>query len=232
MTESRTISPSEAGSIHPGTENMSAIDGVISVDEVENQTERLLTIFKNKKVCVLHDGPGKWQITAGKIHSWFHERSVHVGQVSYANKGWIEEVRTGQFTNFIFLGLPACDRKRKGPLRMIRPARSPTASDYSQMEYSYFSPGIVSGKSITMNINDVVVIVRSAINTKKDFKQKISGHYLEPYIILDGSKDPVVVSASALGIFAGTGYDTCTCTSTNNTCTVEPLYPLGQVNVS
>ena len=225
MAEPRTISPSLAGSIYPGTDNSSAIDGVITAEEVDNQTERLLTIFKNKKVCVLHDGPGKWQVTAEKVYSWFQERSVHAEQISYANKGWIEEVRTGQFTNFIFLGLPACDRKRKGPLRMMRPARSPTASDYSQMEFSYFSPGVISGKTTTMNVNDVVVVVRGVINTKKDFKQKISGHYLEPYIILDGRKDPVVVSSSALGIFAGIGFAnhvhvhvavlTCACSSTD-----------------
>lgn len=198
-----SVSPSlEGGSIHPGTENMSAIDGVISMEEVDRQTVRLLTLFKTKKVCVLSD-ERKWQHNAEKILAWFQERGVEAEHVSYLKQGWIEDVKSGQFTNFIFLGVPVCDKKRKGPLRIMRPARSPTAADYSQMEFNYFTPGVINNGNSSMAVNDVVVVVRDPINTKKDFKQRISGHYLESYIFLDGKKDTSVVSAAALGIFAG-----------------------------
>ncbi len=202
MAES--VLASEGGSvINSGTENMSAIEGVISAEEVERQTVRLLALFKKKKkVCVLLDDR-KWQLTADKMLAWFQERSVEAEQVSYTKQGWIDDVKNGQFTNFIFLGLPNCDRKRKGPLRIIRPARSPTAADYSQMEFNYFTPNIISGGNPSMGVNSIVIVVREPFNTKKDFKQRISGHYLESYIVLDGKKDPNVVSASALGIFAG-----------------------------
>lgn len=200
MVES--VSPSEVSSIHPGTENMSPIEGVISMEDIDKQTTRLLTLFQNKSICVLHD-ERKWQHTADKITAWFEEKKVEAVQISYSKPGWIETIKTGHYTKFIFLGLPPCDRKRKGALRIMRPARSPTASDYCQMEYNYFTPSVLSGGNSSMSVNNVVVVVRDPINTKKDFKQRVSGHYLESYMILDGKKDPGVISASALGVFAG-----------------------------
>lgn len=200
MAES--VSPSDISSIHTGTDNLSPIEGVISMEDIERQTTRLLTLFMNKSVCVLHD-ERKWQHTAEKIITWFEERKVEAVQINYTQQGWIETVKTGQYTKFIFLGLPPCDRKRKGPLRIMRPARSPTASDYSQMEYNYFTPSVLTGGNSMMTVNNVVLVVRDPINTKKDFKNRINGHYLESYMILDGKKDPGVISALALGVFAG-----------------------------
>ena len=197
----RTVSPSElGGSIHPGAEMLSAIEGVISNEEVEKQTDRLLNLFKNKKICVLLDR--KWQHTAEKIHGWFQEKKVEIELMSYATPGWIQEVKCGTYTHFIFLGLPPCDKRKRGPLRMIRQAKSPTTADYSQMEYNFFTPAIDGGTG-DLRVNNVVVVVRDPINTKKDYKQRISGHYLEHYLILDGKKHPSVLSASALGVFAG-----------------------------
>lgn len=198
----RTESPSEAGSIQVVTnqapDTISAIEGVISNEDAEKQTERLVNLFRttqDNRICVLHDDR-KWQFVAEKILLWYQEKNIACELLVYTKPGWIDEVKV--FSHFIFLGLPPYDRGRRG-LRLRSP-KSPT--DGSQMEMSYFLP-VPDGGSGGLQINNVVVVIREPINTKHQYKQKVSGHYLEHYLILDGKrKQPSVLAASSLGVFA------------------------------
>ena len=200
----RTESPSEAGSIQVVTnqapDTISAIEGVISNEDAEKQTERLVNLFRttqDNRICVLHDDR-KWQLVAEKILLWYQEKNIACELLVYTKPGWIDEIKG--FSHFIFLGLPPYDRGRRG-LRLRSP-KSPT--DGSQMEMSYFMP-VPNGGNGGLQINNVVVVIREPINTKHQYKQKVSGHYLEHYLILDGKrKQPSVLAASSLGVFAGT----------------------------
>lgn len=173
---------------------LSSFEGVISNEDAEKQTERLISLFKTapkgkkNKICILHGK--KFQLTAEKIHYWYQEQKLSSVMVPHDKANWIEDARDG-CTHFLFLGAPSYQRN---PGKMFkRVTRSPV--DFNQMEYEFFM-------SERIRVNNVAVILQDSVCTKKEYKQ-FSGHYLDHFVKLNGKKAPSVLAASALGIFAG-----------------------------
>lgn len=209
--QKRTASPSEASlSTHQqqryndDTGTLSAFEGVISNEDAEKQTERLISLFKaaarkdpiHHKICLLHDDR-KWQHAANDVHVWYNQKNVPCIIMSYCDDGWFSSLQQLKPSHYLFFGLPPYDRGRKGFLK--RTARSP--SDNSPLETDFFTPGSVLHK--TLRLNSIVVILPEKISTKREYRQKVAGHYLDRYAKLDGHKRPSVLAASALGIFTG-----------------------------
>lgn len=187
---------------------LSAFEGVISNEDAEKQTERLIRLFKTGKkdeagkkdglrsICVLHDDR-RWQHQANSVYCWYQDKKLSCDYISYFKPGWLEEVKSRNFTHFLFFGLPPCDRGKKG--FGLRKAKSPI--DNTQMEADFFTP--TPQGTGNLHVNNVVVVLPEKIYTKKENRQKIAGHYLEHYLKLDGQKPSSVLAASALGVFAG-----------------------------
>ena len=189
----RTVSPSEQ-SEH--VETLSAFEGVVSNEDAEKQTERLIRIYsasKRDEICVLHDDR-KWPDVAREIRAWYRSKSLPCSLTSYSKPNWFESIKgTTVPSHFIFLGLPPFDRGKKN-FSIKKTVKSPV--DGSQAEMEYFSL-----KNCVLN--RVVVVLPEKVQTKREYRQKISGHYLEKYLKLDGMKPSSVLAASALGVFAG-----------------------------
>lgn len=189
----RTISPSE-----PQAETLSAFEGVVSNEDAEKQTERLIRLYstgekdENRGICILHD-ERKWSHTASEIYAWYHAKSLPCSIISYSKPNWLDNIKSSQASHFLFLGLPPFDRGKKG-FSIKRPVKSPV--DSSQAEVEFFS-------TKNCQLNRVIVVLPEKIPTKREYRQKISGHYLDKYLKLDGNKRPSVLAASALGVFAG-----------------------------
>jgi hypothetical protein len=143
-------------------------------------------------ICVLHDD-SRWTLAANEAYSWYKGKSLPCQIVSYFKSNWLDDVKSFQYTHFVFFGYPPfdCGKKR---INFRRAVKSPI--DSNQQEMDYFAP------SNNRPLNSVVVILPEKISSKKDFRQRMPGHYLDKYLKLDGTKRPSVLAASALGVFA------------------------------
>lgn len=200
----RTASPSDTLSQTAETMTLlSAFEGVISNEDAEKQTERLIKLYQtgkkdgHHKICILHDDR-KWQHTANDVYVWYTQKEVPCHIMTYCDEGWFSEVQRLKPSHYLFFGLPPFDRGRKGFV-LKRTPRSP--NDSSPIEMDFFTPGSITHHNL--RLNSVVVVLPEKISTKREYRQKVTGHYLERYVKLDGHKRPSVLASSALGIFAG-----------------------------
>ena len=200
---STSVSPRQRGDV----DTLSAFQGVISNEDAERQTERLIRLYREKskvgipdqnsyKICLLHDDR-KWHHAAHDVNHWYTSKGLPCHIHSYCDEGWFDEVQRLRASHYLFFGLPPFEKGKKGFL-LKRTPRSPVES---QQEIDFFTLG--GGGSTNLKLNNVVVVLPEKISTKKEYRQKISGHYLEHYVKLDGQKTPSVLAASALGIFIG-----------------------------
>lgn len=214
MATKRTVSPSvDNVSSSPGQrggdmDTLSAFQGVISNEDAERQTERLVRLYLEKsvglpdqqnsyKICLLHDDR-KWHHAAHDVYHWYSSKGLPCHIQSYCDDGWFDIISKLKCSHYLFFGLPPFEKGKKSFLK-----RTPRSPVESQQEIDFFTLG--GGSPANLKINSIVVVLPEKISTKKEYRQKVSGHYLEHYVKLDGQKTPSVVAASALGIFIGKG---------------------------
>ena len=196
------VAPGNMESISAIT-NLSAFKQVISNEEAEKQVRVLTKLFINtargageKKICLLHNQ--QWLQTAKEVSTWYSDRRIPVERQSYEEARWFESVKQSACTHFIFFGYPSHERQKR---RGIRSAKSPIES--STAISAFFTPKDGAGNTACRRVNEVVVVLGDRLSTRKDHKSRFGDHYLERYLKLHFLKEPAVVAASALGIFAG-----------------------------
>lgn len=183
--------------------NLSAFKEVISNEEAEKQVRVLTNLYLNssrgssesgRRICLLYSQ--NWKHTVRVVGDWYThpDRRIPVASICYEEPRWFETMKQCGCSHFIFFGIPPHERQKK---RGFRSAKSPIEASSTAVSI-FFSP-----KEGGRKVNDVVVVLQDRLTTRKDLKSRFSEHYLERYLKLNGPKEPTVIAASALGIFAG-----------------------------
>lgn len=187
--------------------SVSALRDVISNKEAEQQLDTLTKLFHQRtqtssglgpgrKICVLYNELlGK---IAQDVGGQFANRQIGVEHIAYdKNPKWFESARKSESTHFLFFGLPPFERLKK---KRLKSAKSPI--DTAGVEYEFFAPS-PPYRDTDLKVNNVVVVLRDPLTTRKDYHAQFKGHYLARYMVLNTRQPPQVIAASTLGVFAG-----------------------------